>query len=377
MGDDDPVLQAPDASLPPAAADPPAPPVRPSRRGVVLGGSAITTVLLLSVLAAAPAPYVVESPGPTVDTLGDVDGEPLIGVSGAPTFPTDGALRLTTVSVAGGPGTPVDAMRVVRGWLETDEAVVPQELVYPQGQSAQEREQLAAREMTTSQEDATAAALTELGYAVPATVTVAGVVPDGPSDGVLAEGDVLVAVGGTEVVELGDLTVALAAAPPGAELEVTVRRDGELRELGLVTGDDGEGGSVLGVFIDPVFAFPVDVTIRIDEIGGPSAGLMFALGIVDVLTPGALTGGVDVAGTGTITVEGEVGPIGGIRQKIAGAQRDGAAVFLVPEGNCGDVDGLGSPDLQLVRVGTLGEAVDAVTAVGEGRTDDLPSCESA
>lgn len=348
-----------------------------SRRGLVLGVSGVLTTALLLLMAAVPAPYVVQSPGPTVDTLGDVDGEPLIEVSGAPTYPTSGALRLTTVAVAGGPGSVLDAATVVQGWLSPTTAVVPSELVYPTGQSAAERDEVAALEMTTSQEDATAAALTELGYEVPTEVTVGATVPGSGAEGVLEPGDLLVAVGGTDLVELADLTGALAATPPGSAVDVTVVRDGETMVVPVVTGDDGEGGSVLGVFIDLEFDFPVDVTIRIDEIGGPSAGTMFALGIVDTMTPGEMTGGEDIAGTGTMSVEGEVGPIGGIRQKLDGALRDGAAYFLAPAQNCEDVVGHEPAGLRVVRVATLAEAVDAVTAIGEGRGAELPGCDGA
>jgi len=346
-----------------------------SPRAVVLSISGVLTAALLLLMSAIPAPYAIQDPGPTVDTLGEVDGDPLIQVDGAATYPTEGELRLTTVSVSGGPGgAPVDALEVVGAWLSGASAVVPVELVYPVGVSREERDELAAQEMTTSQENATAAALTELGYEVPAELVVAGAVEGTGSDGVLLEGDVLVSAGGVDLVMWTDLTAVLAATPPGTALPLEVLRDGERTDVEVVTGDDGEGGSVLGVFIDPAFDFPVDVTIRIDEIGGPSAGTMFALGIVDMLTPGALTGGENVAGTGTITIDGEVGPIGGIRQKLAGAARDGAAYFLAPVDNCAEVVGHVPAGLQVVPVASLAEATDALTAIGAGDAADLPAC---
>ncbi len=346
-----------------------------SPRAVVLSISGVLTAALLLVMSAIPAPYAIQDPGPTVDTLGEVDGEPLIQVDGATTYPTDGELRLTTVSVSGGPGgAPVDALEVVRAWLSGGSAVVPVELVYPVGVSREERDELAAQEMTTSQENATAAALTELGYEVPAKLVVAGAVEGTGSDGVLLEGDVLVSAGGVDLITWTDLTAVLAATPPGTALPLQVLRDGEPTDVEVVTGDDGDGGSVLGVYIDPAFDFPVDVTIRIDEIGGPSAGTMFALGIVDLLTPGALTGGENVAGTGTITIDGEVGPIGGIRQKLAGAARDGATYFLAPVDNCAEVVGHVPAGLRVVPVASLAEATDTLTAIGAGDVGDLPAC---
>ncbi len=362
-----------------ALLEPPTPPApQPiSPRAVVLGVSGVLTALLLLVMSALPAPYAIQDPGPTVNTLGDVDGVPLIEVEGAATYPTDGALRLTTVSVTGGPGTVVDAGAVVRGWLSGSSAVVPVENVYPTGVSREERDEAAAAEMTTSQENATAAALSELGYEVPAVLTIAGTVADSGADGVLEAGDVLLSAGGVDLVSFEDLTEVLEATPPGTPLPVEVTRDGRREALEVLTGDDGEGGSVLGVFVDPLFDFPVDVQIRIDEIGGPSAGTMFALGIVDTLTPGQMTGGEDIAGTGTISIDGEVGPIGGIRQKLAGAARDGATFFLAPAGNCDEVVGYEPAGLQVIPVATLEEATAAVTAIGQGRAAGLPGCDAA
>jgi PDZ domain-containing protein len=344
---------------------------------MVLLLSAFVTGLLLFLLASLPAPYVIESPGRTVDTLGEVDGVPLITVDGAPTYPTEGALRLTTVGVTGGPGAFLDVGDVVRAWLSPTEAVVPVELVYPAGRSPEEVDAVSAEQMTTSQENATAAALTELGYEVPARLVVAQAVPGTGADGSLLPGDVLLAAGGQDLASFEDLTAVLAATPPGSTLAVALEREGTNRSVDVVTGDDGDGGSVLGVFIDPEFDFPVDVAIRIDAIGGPSAGTMFALGIIDALTPGAMTGGQDIAGTGTISIDGDVGRINGIRQKLVGAVHDGATFFLAPGGNCEEVVGHVPAGLDVVAVDTLAEARAAVTAIGQGRADELPGCEAS
>jgi len=128
------------------------------------------------------------------------------------------------------------------------------------------------------------------------------------------------------------------------------------------------------VLIDPTFDMPVDVTISIDDIGGPSAGTMFALGIIDKLTPEDEADGEVIAGTGTMDVTGAVGPIGGIRQKLAGAERDGADWFLAPAGNCDEVVGHVPDGLRVVRVATLHEARVAMEAIGAGEAGDLPTC---
>lgn len=355
--------------------DPPAPPSSP--RTVVAALAGLVTAALLLVMSLVPAPYVVQRPGPTVDTLGEVDGDPLIEIDGATTFPTDGALRLTTVAVLGGPGRgTVDVLTVLRSWLSGADAVVPEELVYAPDRSRDELDEQSALQMTTSQENATAAALTAVGYDVPAVLTIADAVPGSGAAGVLEQGDVLLAVDGVELGTFQDLSDVLAATPPGTPVAVDVRRAGERTSVQVVTGDDSAGGSLLGVFIDPTFDFPVDVDVRIDDIGGPSAGAMFALGIVDSLTPGQLTSGLDVAGTGTISVDGVVGPISGIRQKMSGAARDGSSYFLAPSDNCAEVTGHVPAGLTVVRVATLEEAIGALTDIGEGRLDALPACEA-
>ncbi|WP_448630108.1 S16 family serine protease [Cellulomonas soli] len=141
-----------------------------------------------------------------------------------------------------------------------------------------------------------------------------------------------------------------------------------------MTGTSDQGRAQIGVYIDPAFDLPVDVAIKIDDIGGPSAGTMFALGIIDKLTPEDEADGQVIAGTGTMDVTGEVGPIGGIRQKMAGALRDGATWFLAPAGNCDEVVGHVPEGLHVAKVATLHEAREAITAIGAGSTDDLPTC---
>lgn len=343
-------------------------------RSAVVALSGLVTAVLLLAMVVVPAPYAIEGPGPTIDVLGQADGAALIQVDGGEVYPTEGSLRLTTIAVRGGPNNPVDVTDVVLSWLSPEEGAIPVEQVYPRKRSASELADLLAAEMTSSQESATVAALTELGYDVPAELLVAGAVEGSGADGVLAEGDVLLTVGGVALPTFQALADVLDATPPGTDLSVEVRRAGERLEVSVVTGDDGSGGSVLGVFLDPDFEPPVDVTITVGEIGGPSAGLIFALGVLDTLTPGAMTGGESIAGTGTMSVDGRVGSISGVRKKMAAAVRDGARYFLSPAGNCEEAAGHVPDGLRLVGVATLAEATAAVTAIGEGRLADLPGC---
>ncbi|MFV0252367.1 MAG: PDZ domain-containing protein [Beutenbergiaceae bacterium] len=342
---------------------------------MVLAG-AVTLLLLLWMLL-RPVPYVVQAAGPTFNTLGDIDEVPLITVDGARTYATSGKLLLTTVTTAGGPEYPVYVGNVVAGWLTSDK-VVPVETVFDPSQTRQELDDASQAQMISSQENATVAALTELGYRVPAELTIVGAQQGLGADGVVREGDEIAAIettGGQVAVETyNDLAQVLADTPPGSTVTLTVRRDGEARDLDIVTADDGSGGSVIGVFLDAEFDYPVDVEIQIDNVGGPSAGTMFALGIIDVLTPGELTGGEVVAGTGTISLGGAVGSIGGIRHKLAGAGAAGAEYFLAPASNCDEVIGYVPAGLQVIAVTTLAQARDAVESIGQGQAQDLPGC---
>lgn len=340
---------------------------------------AVTFVLALAMLFLTP-PYAVQSPGPTLDTLGDAPGTdaPLITVEGTETYPTDGQLRLTTVSTRGGPGYPATAAQVIGGWLSGTTTVLPREAAFDPEQTREDVEQESTLQMSSSQTNATVAALTELGYDVPTELRVAGTSPHGATAGLLEEGDTLVTIAAgaapTELTSFAVLSDVLAGTPAGSTVTLGVERAGEETEVEVVTGDDGDGGSLLGIMISPEVDLPVDVGFAIENIGGPSAGLMLALGIVDILTPGPLTGGTVVAGTGTVDLAGDVGPIGGIAQKMAGAQRDGAEWFLAPVENCGEVAGAVPDGLEVVAVDTVSDAVAALEAVTEGRTGDLERC---
>ncbi|TQL03538.1 PDZ domain-containing protein [Cellulomonas sp. SLBN-39] len=355
-------------------ADPPEEAPRVTPRAVILSLGMLVTSALAAVLVVVPAPYAVTSPGPTRDVLGEVDGTPLIAVDGATTYPSTGELRLTTISSTGGPGYPSSVLDTLRGWVSSTSVVLPREQVYPPATTQDEIDETNTEEMVSSQENATVAALTELGYDVPATLVVAGTVEGSGAQGLLEEADVLTQMDGVDLPDYQTLIGALADVTPGDTVTLTVQREGQARDVEVVTGEREDGGAQIGVFIDPQFDMPVDVTINIDGIGGPSAGTMFALGIVDLLTPEDEAGGEVIAGTGTMDVSGAVGPIGGIRQKLAGAQRDGAAWFLAPADNCAEVVDHVPDGLRVVSVQTLHEAREAVVAIGAGTADDLPTC---
>ncbi|GII80937.1 hypothetical protein Sru01_59190 [Sphaerisporangium rufum] len=333
----------------------------------------VLTLALGTVGALLPVPYVALSPGPTENTLGDLKGKPVITISGHQTYPTSGKLSLVTVAYQGGPGARIDLLTALRGWMDPTVAVVPEETIFPRSVSVKEVEQQNTQEMTGSQQDATAAALTELKIPVEAVVPVASTQQGRPADGKLKAGDGITEIDGAPVRSVEEVSAAVRRHKPGEQVEIGFVRDGRPMtvRLGTVAGKDGP---IVGVMMgNPRFTFPFKVTVNPGEVGGPSAGLMFALGIYDKLTPGPLTGGKSIAGTGTITADGKVGPIGGIQQKMVGARRAGATIFLTPGDNCDDAVPSAPDGLRLVKVTTMSEAVRAIDALRTGQ-GAVPAC---
>jgi len=326
------------------------------------------------VLAAAliPVPYVILSPGPTLNTLSArPGGKYLIQISGHPTYPTNGHLNLVTVSYQGGPANSLNLFTALQGWLSPNEAVVPQEELFPTNQTQQQVTRQDTQQMVSSQQLAQAAALCQLGIKFRTIDTVDFVQSGMPAAGVLHKGDIITAVDGKPVTCKTPTGTLIKARVPGSTVALTVDRNGVTHTFRLKTANV-KGNAVVGVGVFESYRFPFQVKISVGDIGGPSAGLMFALGIIDKLTPGNLTGGKFIAGTGEITANGAVGPIGGIQQKMAGARAAGATVFLAPAGNCRDTAGAVPQGLRLIKVSTLAGAVRDLKALAAG--GNVPSC---
>ena len=345
-----------------------------SPRVRTLAAAGILVVILAAVAALLPVPYVALSPGPTTDTLSRVGKTDLIRIDGHQTYPTRGHLDLTTVSVLGGPRQRMDIVTALRGWLDDSVAIVPQEQVYPAGESADEVERQSAAEMTESQENATTAALRELGIPVTTRVIVDELSPDSPAKGKLRPRDVVLQVDGKPAMGGARLRDLITAHEPGEQVRITVQRAGKRVETTVTTSAAEDGRAIVGILTRDDADYPFTVEISLRDVGGPSAGLMFALGIVDKLTPGALTGGRHVAGTGTIDDAGAVGAIGGIPQKMIGAKNAGAKVFLVPADNCAEAVKTAPDGLRLVKVTALKTAVAALGDLAKNGTADLPAC---
>ncbi len=340
-------------------------------------------ILLVAVASQLPVPYVVYSPGPVVDTLADVQvgGEsdedvPVVQIEGAETYETDGELDLTTVGVTSA-DTELDVLTVLRAWMDSDRAVVPRSSVYGEDDTAEQVREQSAQQLSRSQESAKVAALRHLGYDVPEQVVVAIVYEDTPADGLLEPGDVILSVDGTDTGEPEEVAAEITDREAGDTVDIGIRRDGEETSVTADTEPaEDDGRPVVGFAPDWGYDLPIDISITIDDaIGGPSAGMIFALAIYDTLTQGSLADGAHIAGTGEISGDGEVGAIGGIQQKIAAASEDGAELFLAPVGNCGDVPGANNGDMQVVPVETLADAIDAIETHNEGDGSELPVCE--
>jgi PDZ domain-containing protein len=328
----------------------------------------------------APSPYVVEKPGPVYDVLGKVgtgsSSKPLIGIpSSQTTYPTTGSLDMLTVFVDGTPQQPVNWAGLAASWFDPTRSVVPMDQVYPPGISDKDAQKQDQVEMAGSQQDATAAAFTELGVDYTTTVVVGQVIPKSPASGVLKAGDEIVTAGGAPVTGLGELQQAIRAHGTSTPLDFGVRRDGAEQEISITPQKDAQSGTpIIGILTGVRYGFPYAVDFQLANVGGPSAGMMLALGIYDKLTPGALTGGAHIAGTGTITADGQVGAIGGIRQKMYGARDAGADWFLAPASNCDEVVGHVPDGLTVFRVSTLDEALTDVKAIAAHDTKGLASC---
>lgn len=330
-------------------------------------------LVLAAVLGLAGAtvrvPFVALGDGPTFDVLGAQAGKPIIDVAGpVPTYPTSGQLRMTTVAVT----AQVTLFGALAMWITGSHEVVPREQVYPSGQSSQQVDAENTRQFTQSEDDAQTAALRYLGY--PSVVEIGDVTRPGPSAGRLDPGDRVLAISGRPVATPQDVVDAVGAVAPGVPLVLRIQRGADVRDVTVTAaarpGDPQRG--YLGITAASRVASPATVTIGLADVGGPSAGLVFATAIVDRLTPGELTGGKQIAGTGTIDADGRVGSISGIRFKMDAARHDGATAFLVPAGNCSEAVRSAPEGLTLARVSDLRQGVAAVRDLAAGRTP--PRC---
>jgi PDZ domain-containing protein len=300
-------------------------------------------------------PYYSVGPGPASEVT------PLISVTGHTVYPSSGKLVMTTVRFY-----KVTALSAIGAWLDPNKTVVSEDVLYPPGQTQQQEQTRSISQMDQSKIDAAYVALHTLaGYPnVHGTgALVESTVSGCAADGKLFSGDVVNQINGTPISSQAQAGKVLDQQKVGEPLDFRVTAAGQTEHVTLsraICG--GSKGPLVGVrLIDP---FPFRVEISSGAIGGPSAGLMWSLGLYDELTPGDLTGGATIAGTGTIDLGGNVGPIGGITDKVVAAEGVGATVFLVPQANMKELAGVDTKGMRLIPVATFGDALTALKQLG-------------
>ena len=347
-------------------------------------GRRIGWILLIVAVAGAvvvgqiPSSYVIEEPGPVYNTLGNtqVDAKPVpvLSISGAKTYPTSGALDMLTVNIDGDPSNRPNWSEIVTAYLDPSKAVTPIDEIYAPQETIEQSNKEGAAEMADSQQQATAAALFEQHIPFTSTVTVDSTQKGSPAAADLRAGDVLRTVDGKTFVDADQLHQLIVDNGTNNALTVAFTRKG-VEHSAQITPEATKSGPFLGVFLVEKYTFPFPVKVQLQDVGGPSAGMMFALGIIDKLTPGELNGGKHVAGTGTISAFGVVGAIGGIRQKLYGARAAGATYFLAPASNCDEVRGHIPSGLTVYATSTLHESVIDLKAIASGSgLNNLKTC---
>jgi len=347
-----------------------------ARRQLNVIVAALLLVVLVLLAWLLPVPFAQERPGPTVDVLGAKAGTDFIKVTGHQTYPTTGRLDLTTVSVTA-PGERLPLLAMLAGWISPRSAIVPISYVYPRSLSVAQVQQQNAEEMDASQTTATAAGLRQAGIKVTDRVQILSIAQNAPAEGKLKAGDYVTSVGGTAITTPEALRDRIRSHKPGDTLTFDYVRGSTEGTVDIVAGQAQDDAKVAAIGVTPGVGFLSDVTASVhlpQQIGGPSAGMMFALGLYDKLTPGALTGGRTVAGTGTIDADGKVGPIGGIEQKVNGAREAGATVFLAPASDCSSAGSAAVDGITVYRVATLADSVTVLTELDANKPVTIPVC---
>lgn len=342
-----------------------------NRRIKTLAWGAIPLVLLASLVSIdhipgtdinLSVPYAAEGPGPTINTLGEVDGQEVVNITGAKLDETEGNLNMTTVSVRTG----MTLSQALSRWLFTDDTIVPIEQIFPPGHSTEDVEEQNRSAFIASESSATIAAMNYLN--MPVKVEVAEVLSESAATGIFEPGDTLISINNTPIATPGEAQEIVRSMSPGDRIEIVYERnDRESREdVTLKEHPENPSVPLLGISMLSVPASDIDVEYNLEDIGGPSAGMMFSLAVVDKLSPGALNGGKFVAGTGTIAEDGSVGPIGGIAHKVRAAEEAGAEVFLAPSQNCAEANSAKPENLTILKVDTLPQAIDQMAKFNEG-----------
>lgn len=315
----------------------------------------------------APIPFVFFKPGVPDNVAGKI-----ISIDDAKTYPVNGKLFITSIMVTNA-DSPVFGAETLVNWAIGPNVVLPRESIYPPVRSVQKIERDNQSEMESSKATATAAALRYLGYRFEELYYISEIRDYSSAIGKLEVGDFITAVEGKKINDIEEIRTSYVDKQIGDFLSVTVERGKKSGErsyltfkLRLVENQDllaktGEKKPAIGILVGTTARFPINVNFDLPGVGGPSAGLIFALGIIEKLTEEDLVRGRSIAGTGTITASGKVGGIGGIEEKMIGASRVGATIFLAPRENCSDIKHV-PKGLTVIPVSTLNEAISAIRA---------------
>jgi PDZ domain-containing protein len=339
----------------------------------------VPILLLLILLITAfviPLPYVIIEPGDPQNTLGKVEkgsSKRLIEITGVKTFATTGKLNLTSIYVTS-PEAKILGFDVLSAWFDGERSVQPRDVFFPKGVSSKKVDQQNSLDMRLSQEHAKVSALQYLGYKIPEQLIITKITKDSPNNKILKNGDEIIKLNRIQVSSATSFKKLLAEISKrettSDQMQLTILRSGAEKTFTVSTYKVDSKQKVLGLLVESKYQYPFTITIRLKDVGGPSAGLMFSLGIIEKLRAENLTRGRNISGTGTIDAYGKIGPIGGIEEKLIGASRAGSKLFLAPALNCEDIRHI-PKGLQVVAVETLREAVAALESKD---LESLPAC---
>ena len=333
-------------------------------------------IVLLGLTALSPFPYVREEAGQTFNSLGKIGGTELLSVQNTsenPTYKTRGKIVVLTVSSWGGPYgrlTWIDALRTL---IDDSVHILPSSFLYPDTTSTQDLQNQGQQMFASSESNAIAAAMGFLGIETSSTLLVADVAKDKPSNGILESADIITEFNDVAVKNFDEIKFAMDKVKPGSKINVVVLRDGVEKAFEIDTVDDGKGRAVIGITVYSEIEAPMDIQVQLKDVGGPSAGLNFALTIIEKLTKDDYIRGRTIAVTGEISATGKVGPIGGMPQKIRGALDSGATLMLIPVDNCKDVPEDYSGKMKIVPVESINGAISALFMKSK---KNLPNCDN-
>lgn len=333
---------------------------RAPRWPIVLAAVVLVVGVAVLLLWPVKVPYYAMSPGP-VEEVSD-----LVTIDEEATFESDGELYLLTVGLR-----EVNMFEWVEAQFDAETDLIEREKIRPSGVTQEEVTRRNLESMNESIDTAVFVALAHLGYDVRFVgdgAEVLEVVADSPAEGNLEVGDVVTAVDEERVATADEAADRIRAHGIGDTITLSGTRgeEGFSVEVTLGPHPDLEGAPMVGVVFDTAnlqLDLPIDVRIDSRNIGGPSAGMMYALTVIDLLTEGDLTKGHRIAGTGTIRFDETVGPIGGVRQKVFAARGIGAEYVFVPIDNLEDALTAAGDEIQVVGVETLQDALDFLDAL--------------